>query len=381
MVFILVGCSRGQDIKRDNVSPPSEEQSFSVFPSNYPNKGILFVDNQSSLRSGHGGQAITECTNGDIIAFYSNVEGGIDNGHNVAGWAEYKISSDGGKTWSAPYVFGPSKQVWDNRTNTNSVSLLIWELVTAPDGTVIAFGRTSNNEIRWGGDAPPVYYLSKDHGRTWSSAQRVDERETSKIDREEASLVHNQEIYVLYHEYYASNRKFRLYVSKDNGHSFEERSTLPFPNKQWYGTMGVLPDGKLIVYTYNTDDDGARIQYVTSIDQGKTWSYVQETTLAKRIRKPRMTSKLGDYYFMIGRSGHEGPDSRHLVLYSSKDGINWDNGVFLNKGGKDVDSYSANEVIGKYNTAVKKRLLIQSSVCYEQTGAKVNLYNWFVDID
>src|SRR5690606_21645576 len=231
------------------------------------------------------------------------------------------------------------------------------------------------------GDAPPVYFVSHDHGRTWSPSKQIDTNVNSRIDREEASLVHNQEVYVLYHEYYASNRKFKLYVSSDNGESFEERSTLPFAHQQWYGTMGLLPDGKIIVYTYNSEDDGALLQYVTSNDEGRTWSYVQQTRMAKRIRKPRMTAKFGDSYFMIGRSGHEGPDPRHLVLYTSKDGINWNEGVFLNKGGRDVDSYSANEVIGKYNESVAKRLLIQSSVCYEQTGGRVNLHHWFVDIN
>ncbi|MFB2117641.1 sialidase family protein [Parapedobacter sp. 2B3] len=379
MAFSILACSQEKD--NDVIAQPPEEPSFSVYPANFPNNGILFVDHESSGRSGHGGQTMTECTNGDIIAFYSNVKGDINNGHNVAGWAEYKISSDGGETWSEPYVFGPSKEIWDNRADNGLVSLLIWEVLTASDGTIVAFGRTSGSETKWGGDAAPVYFLSHDNGRTWSSAKRVDSDIDSKIDREEAAIEFNQELLVLYCEYYATNRKYRLYVSSDNGASFEERSTLPFPSKQEYGTIGILPDGKLIVYTYNGDDDGALLQYVTSEDGGRTWSYVRETKMARRIRKPRMTAQFGDHYFMIGRSGNSGPDPRHLVLYTSKDGINWDEGIFLNKGGRDTDSYSANEIIGKYGGSSKKRLLIQSSICYEQTSGRVNLRHWFVDIN
>ena len=73
-------------------------------------------------------------------------------------------------------------------------------------------------------------------------------------------------------------------------------------------------------------------------------------------------------------------DPRHLVLYSSSDGIHWDDGIILHR--KEIgggDAYSANEVIGKYEKAAPNRLLIQSSIAYEDGNSKVNAHHWWVD--
>ena len=43
-----------------------------------------------------------------------------------------------------------------------------------------------------------------------------------------------------------------------------------------------------------------------------------------------------------------------------------------------ADIYSANEVVGKYDQAVPNRLLIQSSITYEDDGYKVNECHWWV---
>ena len=63
----------------------SLSKGFRVVPADVPNKGILFVDHEKYGRSGHGGNCLTECRNGDIVAFYSNVSGEIEKGHGVAG--------------------------------------------------------------------------------------------------------------------------------------------------------------------------------------------------------------------------------------------------------------------------------------------------------
>lgn len=368
--------------------PPQKDTSkYNITPGVLPNSGVLFVDHQKSNRSGHGGQAITECTNGDILAFYSNVALTENDGHNVDGWAEYRISSDGGKTWSDARVLPASKKVWDERIGNKAISMLVWEVMTAPNGTIVAIGRRSSQAERWG-DLPPVYLRSYDHGRTWTEPQLVDPDAADwQISRDEASMVHNGELYVLFYDFYNPlppppyKATYRLYVSSDNGETFHKRSDLPFSSKQEYGALGVLPNGDIIAYSYNGTDDGRVLQYVTSSDQGKTWSEVKETPFAKRIRKPRMSGRIGEYYFMHGRSGNNGDDPRHFVLYSSKDGINWDHGIFLNKGATtDVDSYSANEIIGKYNNpSGKKKLLIQASITY--TGKRVNLHHWFIDFE
>jgi hypothetical protein len=80
--------------------------------------------------------------------------------------------------------------------------------------------------------------------------------------------------------------------------------------------------------------------------------------LQRGIRNPQLSGKLGQWYFLHGRSGSHprdlvGDDSGpgNFVLYSSPDGIHWDEGIVLmsrlqTPGGGDC--YSANEIIGKW---------------------------------
>ena len=106
---------------------------------------------------------------------------------------------------------------------------------------------------------------------------------------------------------------------------------------------------------------------------------MKTTYLAKRIRNPQLSAKIGDYYFVHGRSGSFGDAPGNFVLYSSRDAIHWDEGVFLHKkvypGG---DKYSGNEVIGKYDPSTRNRLLIQSSIVYDADTSRVNERHWWV---
>ena len=355
-------------------------KSYHVVPDGLPNEGRLFVDHEANGRSGHGGNAITEARNGDIVAFYSNVSGDVWGGHSVSGWSEYRISEDGGETWSEPYILDYSMEVWEG---DDFHSALVDEVVTAPNGTLVAIaGRyTAYNWRR----TTPVYLRSYDNGRTWTGPLEVDPGAgTSRLAREHASLVRDDTIYVLFN---GGDRgagelvPHRLYVSTDNGETFRKRSTLPFDPERWYGAMTVTPEGDLIAYSYLQEDEH-NLHYTVSRDSGYTWSRVRTTHLAKRIRNPQVSERVGGLYFMHGRSGHEGDDPRHLVLYASKDGIHWDEGVFLNKGStSDLDSYSTNEVVGKFDDSSPERLLVQSSVAYDDPGRRVNIHHWFVEFE
>ncbi|MFO7821965.1 MAG: hypothetical protein R6V56_07950 [Lentisphaeria bacterium] len=66
------------------------------------------------------------------------------------------------------------------------------------------------------------------------------------------------------------------------------------------------------------------------------------------------------------------------MLYSSDDGISWDDGVFLYKG-EGKYAYSANAVIGKGNEEKPPRLLIQSSIPYDGKR-RVNVHHWWVEV-
>lgn len=358
---------------------------YGIIPSDIPNEGILFVDHEATGRSGHGGNTLTECHNGDIVSFYSNVSGDIFKGHGVAGWSEYKRSIDGGETWSEPVILDYSKNVWDG---DHLYSALIVSVVTAPNGRLVAIAARFENE-KWVKKLPPVYLKSDDHGKTWSEPFEIDAAATVEelSITYDTSFIYKDTIFVVFIGGAGDMcpGPYSLYASEDNGETFSKRSNLPFDHLNNYASAAVLDDGRFIVYAYPWKGRGAPtdehyLHYVISEDEGHTWSDVNTAYFSKRIRNPQLSEKLGNSYFMHGRSGSMGNDPGHLVLYTSTDGIHWDDGVFLNKGAtNDADSYSANEVIGKYHSSMPKRLLIQSSIAYDG-NRKVNEHHWWIVI-
>lgn len=357
---------------------------FRIVPSDIPNEGILFVDHQREGRSGHGGNTLTECANGDILSFYSNVSGEVIKGHGTAGWSEFRRSTDGGRTWGPATVLDFSRRVWDaGQVN----SALVFSVITAPDGTLIAIAVRFKGGA-WRKELPPVYFLSHDHGHTWSEPRDVDpsagvEDIAMTFD---ASWVHNGEVFVVFFGGSGDGGgPYTLYVSSDNGRTFRKRSTLPFDKDNYYSTAAVLENGDFIVYSYVyprkwRPAEEHDLPYVISSDRGYTWSEVRTTYFAKRIRNPQLSEKVGDYYFIHGRSGSYGDAPGNFVLYASRDAIHWDEGRYLHRkiypGG---DKYSGNAVIGKSDPKQRNRLLIQSSIVYDADTSRVNERHWWIE--
>lgn len=366
------------------VGQPERREPFRIVPPDIPNYGILFVDHQRQGRSGHGGHSIAECKNGDILAFYSNVSGEVVKGHGTAGWSEYRRSADGGKTWSGPVVFDYSKSVWDAG---NTHSALVFCVITAPSGALIAIAVRFRGG-GWAKHAPPVYLLSYDNGKTWTEPRDVDPSASLQdlAMTFDACLVHEDIIYVVFFGGGGDGGgPYSLYVSTDNGETFHKRSILPFDPRNYYSTASILPDGRMIVYSYpyprsDRPEDEHYMHYVISGDRGRTWSEVRKAYFAKRIRNPQLSDRIGDFYFIHGRSGSYGTAPGNFVLYYSTDAIHWDEGRFLHKkvypGG---DKYTANEVIGKYDSSVRKKLLIQSSIVYDADTSRVNIHHWWIE--
>jgi hypothetical protein len=378
-----------------NRTRAADKKPFSIHPADIPNTGMLFVDRQLEDRSGHGNNSLAECRNGHIVAFYSVTGIGADNlnGHGTAGWSEYRRSTDGGQSWSDPVVFDYSKRMWEG---DEVYSALVYSVITAPNGTLIATVIRYANE-RWQKQRAPVYFLSEDHGQTWQGPREFDESAT--VDdiayTMDTSFVYDGEVFIVFRggaSDMSPGGPQTLWVSDDNGESFRRRSVLPFDHANYYWAAGALDDGKIIVYSYNAhqkrEDRTAEqnIPYVISTDHGRTWSDVQTTHFAKGIRNMQLSGKLGQWYFMHGRSGSyprdligDDPGPDNFVLYSSRDGIHWDEGIVLmsrlqTPGGGDC--YSANEIIGKYDPETPEKLLIHADVSY--SGAKTNMHQWWV---
>ncbi len=375
----------------------ADSKPFFVYPADIPNTGVLFVDRYSQGHSGHGNNSITECRNGDIVAFYSMTGTGADhwNGHGSGGWSEYRRSTDGGLTWSEPAILDYSKRMWDG---DEVCSALVYSLVTAPNGTLIATLIRYANE-KWEKQRTPVYLLSDDNGHTWKGPYEFDKSAT--VDdiafTMNTSFVHDGEVFIVFRGGtsggMAPGGPQTLWVSGDNGKSFSQRSILPFNHASYYWAAGALDNGKIIVYTYDahlrTDDKTAEqnIPYVISTDGGRTWSDMQTAHFAKGIRNMQLSEKMGEWYFIQGRSGSnprdlvgDDPGPGNFVLYSSRDGIHWDEGIVLMSRLQTPgsgDCYSANEVIGKYDPATPQRLLIHSDVSYAG-GRVTNMHQWWV---
>jgi len=358
----------------------SDGTDFHVDPPDIPDEGYLFVDHESDGRSGHGGNCLVECHDGDLVSFYSNVSGEIWDGHSVAGWSEYRRSTDGGETWGDPHVLDYSKRVWDG---DDAYSALVVAVAAAPDGTLVAFAAVFRTE-GWVKQRSPVVLRSEDDGHSWCDPTPLDPDATV----EDAALTfdavftHDGTLYAVFFgdDDNMGSGAFALYASEDNGHTFDRRSVLPFDPRCYYVTAGVLESGEFIVYSYDGHftENEHDIPYVISGDRGHTWSDVRRTQFRKKIRNPQLSEKVGDRYFLHGRSGSYGDGSSNLVLYSSPDGIDWDDGILLYENGSPDDCYSANVVVGRSDPDLRDRLLIQSSINYDPDSKRVNECHWWV---
>jgi len=64
--------------------------------------------------------------------------------------------------------------MWDG---SEVCSALVYSMITAPDGTLIATVIHYANE-RWQKKQAPVYFLSDDHGHSWTGPRAFDESAT-----------------------------------------------------------------------------------------------------------------------------------------------------------------------------------------------------------
>lgn len=360
------------------------DAGFRIVPPALPNEGIPFVDHHAAGRSGHGGNCLVECANGDVLSFFSNTDGEVWDGHSVAGWSEHRRSTDGGEQWSDPDAFPYSERMWED---DDVYSALVFSVLRAPDDSLIAFVVLFES-ARWQKQRSPVFLRSTDHGRTWSEPQKL---EPSAGPAEvamtfDATFTKDDTVYAVCFgdDGNMGTGPYSLYVSTDDGRSFHRRSTLPFDERNYYVTAGVLEDGAIVVYSYSAHHDEVderHVPYVISHDDGKTWSEVERTEVAKKIRNPQLSSKLDGRYFLHGRSGSYGDGANHLVLYSSENGIDWDDGIYLyqSEAGASGDCYSANAVIGHSDPHATEALLIQSSINYDPETKRVDERHWRIE--
>ncbi len=350
---------------------------YSISPNQLPSEGILFVDHETALRSGHLSHALVEYAPGKVLSFYSNCSRERNDGHQGFGWIEYRRSVDGARTWGDSVKLDYSWEAFLNLPFTVSCE----KAVSLKENEVVLFCTRCINPNGWEPYLTSTYLKSVDGGETWREMGEINEFEGRIFD----AIVVNGNIYVLQFcspcvkgfVSYEPEHIYRILESTDGGESFHERGIIDAGLGHFYGALELSPDGKLTAYTYNIKNE-YELDVFVSDDFGKTWSDVIRSHCSKRIRNPQVTSVNGGY-ILHGRSGCESDElPKQFVLYTSEDGIHWDDGEYIGwtERGNGGTSYYSNNLVLNENGA--QRVLIQASIAYHLN--QTNIAHWILDI-
>ena len=336
----------------------------------------LYVDNEARKRSALLSHAMAEFAPGRIIDFNSNCSGALNNGQSPYGWVEYRISEDGGKSFSDSYDLKYSKDA----IHDGLYSISVEKAVGCDDGSIVAF--CLRNSITMG--APwdsPVVIRSTDGGMTWSEPMDFIGRPARIFD----AIYHNGIIYTIStsndHLIGASidKHRFYLYKSLDNGKTFE----VSYDEKHWvhilpigrgYGALTLDGNGNLHAYAY-VDTDKTIIEHAISYNRGedtnnnvavqRSWSVTDRCYVDLGVRNPQV-NYIDGIFIMHGCSA----DKKSLVLYTSTDGAIWSAGkIIAQKDSCGFDQYDSNSIVLSDDEG--KFLFIQYSESYD--GGKVNV--------
>ena len=322
----------------------------------------VYVDNQKRHRSGHMTHAMAEFAPNCFIDFNSNCSAVRASGHSAYGWVEYRISEDGGKTYSPVYELKCSKDCFRDGVWTFSVE----KAVACEDGTIVAIchRNTMLEPVCCEPWLTPMCIRSTDGGKTWSEPVECIPYKGRVYD----AVYRDGVIYAMINcneRFLGSTdeHQYRLYVSCDRGLSFEERCIVPYRTTLRHGYCSLLFDleGNLHAYAYNEADERA-LDHSVSRDCGKTWEMCEPCYVAKGIRNPQ-TALIDGVYILHGRAEkHSG-----FVFYSSENGYDWDEGTYLSRiSGGCFYSNNLNLKDEKGNF-----LLVQYSQCYEASRVNV----------
>ena len=332
---------------------------------------VLYVDNQARRRSGHMSHAMAKFAENSIIDFNSNSSAVRHAGHSAFGWIEYRISNDSGKTFSKTYDLEYSKQSMLDGVYCISVE----KAVGCDDGSIIAFCLRNSVYGDSVGCMPwpsPTYIKSTDGGKTWSQPHKFCDYPGRIYD----ALYHNGDIYVLMfcNDDFLGKKEddlFRLFKSTDNGESFFELSIVPIDTiGRSYCNMIFDTDDVLHFYSYNINAED-KMDHAVSRDNGQNWEVCEPCFVAKGVRNPQI-GYLDGVYILHARAGQV----KGFVLYTSEDGVRFDEGTMLIEKPNAYCFYSNNIVL---EDEKGKFMLIQYSDTYDNC-CRVNVWHQIIRI-
>lgn len=315
----------------------------------------LYVDNEARGRSGHMTHGLAEFAPNCFIDFNSSCSGKRWMGHSPYGWVEYRISRDGGKSYSDVKTLPYSVESF-----VDGVYMISVEKAVATNGCIVAFCLRNDATDPtccepW---STPVYIRSFDEGETWTDPIEYSPFPGRSYD----ALCHDGIIYVLHNcnEHFLGEKPehvYRIYRSCDGGESFHELCVVPFPDtkRRGYGSILFDEQGRLHAYAYNESCEN-KMDHVVSCDCGVTWEVLEPCHVEKGIRNPQ-TAFIDGVYILHGRAA----PNKGFVIYTSEDAHNWDEGTMIIEKELAAAYYSNNIVLSDEQG---KFLLVQFSDTY-----------------
>ncbi len=324
---------------------------------------VLYVDNEKRGRSGHMTHAMAEFAPNCFIDFNSNCTIHRIDGHTPYGFIEYRISRDGGNTYSDIQILDYSmKSLLDG-----VYAISVEKAVACDDGTIVAFCLRNNAIDVWSclPWVTPTVVRSTDQGKTWSEPVECIPFSGRIYD----AIYKDGVIYVLifcnpnHLGKDPEQHKYRVYKSFDNGVTFEEASVIPFDIiDRGYGSFVFDGENRLHAYTYYKTDE-TLIDHAVSDDFGLSWEIMEQCHVDKGVRNPQ-TAYIDGIFVMHGRSA----DEDKFVFYASLDGSVWSDAAIIAQTNPSGQYYSNNLILNDENGNF---LLVQYSEQYH--GSKVNV--------
>jgi hypothetical protein len=223
-------------------------------------------------------------------------------------WKMLRRSTDGGNTWSNPEsIFGGDGQrAWPRIKQTSNGTVWIFYRNRRPpnyDPTYISYIKSTNN------------------GYSWSQEYNLSTRTGPKTGGYLFQPTNNK-IWVFYNAQNTTTDYDIYYqTSTDNGNTWLGET--PFIEATGSQTMGsIVKDntGKLWVFYYNSADTS--ISYRTSIDTGQTWSASQRLTY-RYGSTPSVTIDQSGNFWLVYTHSNASYNSEIYYMTSTNNGVTW----------------------------------------------------------
>lgn len=242
--------------------------------------------------------AIICADNGNLIAFADDRHShGSDIGQSAnAVDIVFKLSKDGGQTWSAIKTILPFSTAGNQGIN-NKGDVIVFKSVNKP-GTLVAIAASGG---AWFGSANPIARFaqskSTDNGETWSQWKEVGESLWDELESGPGGIKKCG--------FLASGRGLTL-VGKGNNKK----------GRMVAGLMAQNKNGNTVIYSIHSDDDG------------ETWhkgGYIgssSDTPGGGQYNEPKVIAELNDGTLVMSTRNNMGGGSR-MAAYSTDGGATW----------------------------------------------------------